>query len=85
MMSTLENITLSDFKVLLNHTKLPEKTRLTVTFEDHQAALEIAQRKRAVEAMKKLRGAGNGNLVNALLKERSRGKGDKRGEMIQCL
>jgi len=68
MMSTLENITLSEFKALLNHSKLPAKTRLTVTFEDHQAALEIAKRKRAVEAMKKLRGSGNGNLVNALLK-----------------
>jgi hypothetical protein len=33
-MSTLENITLSEFKTLLNHVKLPEKTRLTVTFED---------------------------------------------------
>lgn len=74
MMSTLENITLSEFKALLNRVKLPAKTRLTVTFENHQSALEILKRKRATEAMKKLRGSGNGNLVNALLNERENDK-----------
>jgi len=74
MMSTLENITLSEFKALINRAKLPAKTRLTVTSEDHQSALVIAKRKRATDAMKKLRGSGNGNLVNALLKEREKDK-----------
>jgi hypothetical protein len=32
------------------------------------------KRKRAIEAMQKLRGSGNGNLVNALLKEREKDK-----------
>jgi predicted RNase H-like HicB family nuclease len=53
--------------------EMPTKTRLTVTFEDDQSALEILKRKRAIEAMQKLRGSGNGNLVNALLKEREKG------------
>ena len=69
-MTTLENITISEFKDLLNHARLPANTRLTVTFED-QGMIEKLKRKRAAEAMKKLRGSGNGNLVNALLKERA--------------
>jgi hypothetical protein len=73
-MSTLENITLSEFKAFINHVKLPAKTRLTVTFEDDPSAVEILKRKRAIEAMQKLRGSGNGNLVNALLKEREKDK-----------
>jgi hypothetical protein len=73
-MQTIENITLSEFQDLLNHVKLPTKTRLTVTFEDDQSAIEILKRKRAIEAMQKLRGSGNGNLVTALLNERDKDK-----------
>lgn len=73
-MTTLENITLSEFKTLLNHVKLPEKTRLSVTFADDQSAIEIFRRKRATEAMRKLKGSGNGNLVTALLEEREKDK-----------
>jgi hypothetical protein len=73
-MSTLENITLSEFKAFINRVKLPAKTKLTVTIEDDPSAVEILKRKRAIEAMQKLRGSGNGNLVNALLKEREKDK-----------
>jgi hypothetical protein len=73
-MQTLENIILSEFQELLNHVKLPIKTRLTVTFQDDQSAMEILKRKRAIEAMQKLKGSGNGNLVNVLLKEREKDK-----------
>jgi hypothetical protein len=61
-MTTLENITLSEFKSWLNRARLPAKTRLTVTFED-QAVIEILKRNSATEAMKKLRGSGNGKLA----------------------
>jgi hypothetical protein len=74
MMSTVENITLSEFRDLLTHVKLPEKMRLTVTFEDNQSAAEILKKRRAFEAIHKLRGSGNGNLVKTLLKERSKDK-----------
>jgi hypothetical protein len=74
MMSTVENITLSEFKDLLTHVKLPEKMRLTVTFEDNQSAAEILKKRRAFEAIHKLRGSGNGNLVKTLLKKRSKDK-----------
>lgn len=73
-MTTLENITLSEFKTLISHVKLPAKTRLSVTFADHQSAIETFKRKRATEAMQKLRGSGNGNLVTALLEEREKDK-----------
>lgn len=73
-MQTLENITVSEFQDLLNHVKLSKKTRLTVTFEDDQSAIEILKKKRAMEAMQKLRGSGNGNLVTALLNERDKDK-----------
>ena len=73
-MQTLENITVSEFQDLLDHVKLPTKTRFTVTFEDEQSAIKILKRKRAIEAMQKLRGSGNGNLVAALLEEREKDK-----------
>ena len=73
-MQTLENITLSEFQDLIDHVKLPVKTRFTITFEDEQSAFEILKRKRAIEAMKKLRGSGNGNLVATLLREREKDK-----------
>lgn len=72
-MATLENITISEFKALLSHARLPASARVTVTFED-QSVFETIKKKRAAEAMKKLRGSGNGNLVNALLKEREKDK-----------
>lgn len=74
MLSTVENMTLSEFKDLLNHVKLPEKIHLTVTFDDNQTTSEILRKKRAIEAIHKLRGSGNGNLVKTLLKERSKDK-----------
>ena len=72
-MTTFENITLSGFKSLLNLARLPTGTRLTVTFEDQSAAGKL-KRKKATQAMQKLRGSGNGNLVNALLEEREKYK-----------
>jgi len=73
-MTTLENITISEFKALINHVKLPAKTLLSVTFADDQSAIEMFKRKRATEAMQKLRGSGNGNLVAVLLEEREKDK-----------
>lgn len=71
-MSALKNITLSEFQLLTDHAKLPSETLLTVIFDDDRPETEILKRKRTFEAMKKLRGSGNGRLVEALLKERER-------------
>ena len=73
-MTTLAHITLFEFETLLKGVELPKETRLTVTFEDEQSAIAIAQRTKALEAMRKLRGSGNGNLVRVLLQDREREK-----------
>ena len=73
-MTTLAHITLFEFETLLKGVELPKETRLTVTFEDEQSAIAIAQRTKALKAMHKLRGSGNGNLVNVLLQDREREK-----------
>ena len=74
MMATLAHITLSEFESLIRFVRLSPETRVTVTFEDQQAAIAILKRQKALEAMQKLRGSGNGRLVNVLLQEREREK-----------
>ena len=64
------NVTLSELQTLINHMKLPLETRLTLTFEDENSGIEILRRKKAFDAMRKLKNSGNGNLINVLLKER---------------
>ena len=71
-MSTVEHVTLSELQNLLQSLRLPPETRLTVKFEDAQAVEKALKRQKAIEAMKKLKGSGNGNLVNALLVEREK-------------
>ena len=71
-MSQLEHVTLSELQDLLQSLQLPPETRLTVKFEDGQAVQKALKRQKAVEAMKKLKGSGNGNLVSALLTERTK-------------
>ena len=73
-MATLAHITLSEFELLVQQAKLPSETRLTVMFEDERAVIEVMKRKKAIDAMGKLRGSGNGKLVNVLLQERERDK-----------
>lgn len=83
-MTTLSNITLSEFESLLQGVHLPTETRVTITFEDDYTALELIKRKKALEAMRKLRGSGNGNLVNVLLQERKRDKDKPRIKHYFC-
>lgn len=64
------NTTLSEFQTLLEQTPMPPDMRLTVTFEDDDAANVLLRRKNVIDAMNKLRGTGNGNLVSALLRAR---------------
>ncbi|MFZ2955440.1 MAG: hypothetical protein WA705_00890 [Candidatus Ozemobacteraceae bacterium] len=71
-MPTLAHITLSEFESLVHQARLPSETRLTVMFEDERAVIEVMKRKKALDAMGKLRGSGNGKLVTVLLQERER-------------
>jgi hypothetical protein len=71
-MSAIEHVTFSELEDLLRSLQLPPDTRLTVQFEDAQAIQKVLKRKKAIEAMNKLKGSGNGNLVTALLSERAK-------------
>jgi len=71
-MSKLEHVTLSELQSLLTSLQLPPETRLTVKFEDAQAVESAFKRQKAKAAMQKLKGSGNGNLVDALLAEREK-------------
>lgn len=62
-MTTSTHITLSEFQTLLKGIPLPERP-----------AMAIAQRNKALEALHKLRGSGNGNLLRVLLEDREREK-----------
>ncbi len=68
-MQTMKHITLSELNEKFNSLHLPSGTRLTVTIEDKEIKKPFDKQK-GLEAMKKLKGSGNGNLVAALLKER---------------
>lgn len=71
-MSAIEHVTVSELQELLQSLKLPPDTRLTIQFEDGQAVEKALKRQKAIEAMKKLKGSGNGKLVSALLAEREK-------------
>ena len=57
----LEHISLEE----LNQLPISSKTKLSVTIEEAENRRQIA-----LEAMKKLKGSGNGNLINTLYKSR---------------
>ncbi len=73
-MTTLSSIKFSDLKDLLKSTDLPDDSRVTITFEDDRVGEEVSRREKALSAMKKLRGTGNGGLVKALLGQRQEDK-----------
>jgi len=71
-MSMIEHVTLSELQDFLQSLQLPPDTRLTIQFEDAQTIQKALKRQKAVNAMKKLKGSGNSNLVMALLTERAK-------------
>ena len=64
------NVTLSELQNLLSSTHLPSDTRVTATPEDDHVSEATIRREKALAALRKLRGSGNGRLVTALLTER---------------
>ena len=73
-MPTAINTTLSELQFILSHTNLSSEARLKVTFEDEESSIELFKKKKAIEAMRQLKGSGNGNLIESLLKERKMDK-----------
>ncbi len=72
-MSILESVTVSELTDLLHSLQLPPDTRIKIIVEDETAIQTAIRRKKALEAMQKLKGSGNGNLVAALLADRANG------------
>jgi hypothetical protein len=73
-MTTLVNITVSEFETLARTSMLPSDTPLTIKIEGDHTNLQLIKRQKALSAMHKLKGSGNGCLVDALLKERRKEK-----------
>lgn len=71
-MPAIKDVTLSELQDLMRSLQLPADTRMTVTFEENQTVQKAWERRKALEAMRKLKGSGNGNLVAALLAEREK-------------
>nr|VFJ89673.1 MAG: hypothetical protein BECKH772B_GA0070898_1000613 [Candidatus Kentron sp. H]VFJ96337.1 MAG: hypothetical protein BECKH772A_GA0070896_1010213 [Candidatus Kentron sp. H]VFK05202.1 MAG: hypothetical protein BECKH772C_GA0070978_102467 [Candidatus Kentron sp. H] len=71
-MQTTINTTLSELQPVLNRLSLPSETKLRITFEENDPDWEARKREMAMNAMEKLRGSGNGKLLDALLEERAR-------------
>lgn len=70
-MKMLSHITVSELQTLSSTANLSPETRLTVIFEDGQVGAQAEKRLKSLAAMIKLKGSGNGNLVNALLQDRA--------------
>lgn len=73
-MATIEHITVSEFKKKLDTLQLPSDTHITVTIEDKQGSKKRWDKQKALEAIEKLKGSGNGKLVEALLRDREKDK-----------
>ena len=73
-MVTLDHITIDELQSLLQKTHLPGESRLTVTFEDEHADIQLLIREKTIAALKSLRGSGNGNLMRTLLEDRAQDK-----------
>jgi len=73
-MATIKHIPLSKLREKLQSLQLPFDTRLTVTIEENKGIKKVWNKQKALKAMKRLKGSGNGGLVGALLKEREKDK-----------
>ena len=71
-MESFEHITLSELQALIENLQLSPETRLSVQFENAEAVQKALKKQKSIEAMKKLRGSGNGRLVEALLADRAK-------------
>lgn len=70
----IKHIPLAELQELLHSLQLPPETRLTVKFDDALAVQKVLKRQKALAAMQKLKGSGNGKLVDALLFEREKAR-----------
>ncbi|MGC1374900.1 MAG: hypothetical protein WA821_01670 [Anaerolineales bacterium] len=73
-MAILEHLTFSELEKLIRALALSPDTRLTVTFDEQEATQKALKRQKALDAMTRLKGSGNGRLMAALMKSRQQGE-----------
>ena len=73
-MSTIKHVTISELQKQLHSLLLPSDTQLTVIIEEDKRIKRVWNKEKAIKAMKRLKGSGNGQLVSALLRERRKDK-----------
>ena len=71
-MESFKHITLSELQALIKDLQLSPETRLSVQFDNTEAVQKALKKQKSIAAMKKLRGSGNGRLMNALLADRAK-------------
>jgi len=71
-MATAIDISLKDFQTIIKSMNLPDETKVSLTLENELVAIEVQRKRKALEAIKKLKGSGTGNLIKVLLKERAK-------------
>lgn len=70
-MTTLEKVTLNEVTQLFKKLSLPDTSRLTLIIKDNESIEKELQRQKVLLAMQKLKGSGNGKLLDRLLIERA--------------
>lgn len=73
-MSTIKHVTISELQKRLHSSHVPSDTQLTVTIDENKKIKRTWNKEKALKAMKRLKGSGNGQLVSALLRERKKDK-----------
>jgi len=68
-MTQIKNINLSELHKKLDSLHFPSDAQLSVTIEGGKIKHKWNRRK-SMDAMKKLKGSGNGKLLDALIRER---------------
>ncbi len=70
-MTTFERITISEVSQLFKALKLPPTSQLTVIIKDNELVEKELERQQVLTAMQKLKGSGNGKLLDRLFEERT--------------
>lgn len=70
-MTTLEKITLSEVNQIFQALALPPNSQLTIIIKDNELIEKELERQRVLAAMQKLKGSGNGKLLDRLFEERT--------------
>jgi hypothetical protein len=71
MMTTFERITISEVSQLFKALKLPPTSQLTVIIKDNELVEKELERQQVLTAMQKLKGSGNGKLLDCLFEART--------------